>query len=388
MTTKVTTKVLTIAGMNLRRIFRDRTSLFFVFVLPLMLVLILGAAFGGPSTPKLGVLGATSGHLLDALRAEPGLRVEEVADEAELRTAVERGELAAGLVVPPSLSAAVAAGGVAELRLVVRQDGNGQQTRPLVAGVLAREGGRLASGAFVAGLNGTDLDTALSTVDSVAEAVPAISVSATTTGEALFPADLGMFSLGASSQLLLFMFLTAMNSSVALIETRRLGLSRRMVATPTSAVTVVLGEGLGRVAIALVQGVFIVVGTALLFGVRWGDPVAVGALLLLFALVAGGAGMLLGAVFRTEQQAGGFGVLLALGLAALGGCMVPLEFFSGALREVALLTPHAWADRGFAALGRDGGALPDVLPQLGVLACYAAVLFALGAWRLRAVLTR
>jgi len=384
----VITKVLTITGMNLRRIFRDRTSLFFVFVMPLMLVLILGAAFGGPSTPKLGVLGTNAGHLLDALRAEPGLRVEEVAEEAELRTAVERGELAAGLVVPPSLSTTVATRGVAELRLVVRQDSGGQQTRLLVAGVLARESGRLASAAFIAGLNGADLDAALSTVDSTAEAVPPVSVSTTTTGEALFPADLGMFSLGASSQLLLFMFLTAMNSSVALIESRRLGLSRRMVATPTSAATIVLGEGFGRVAIALVQGVFIVAGTSLLFGVRWGDPVAVGALLLLFALVAGGAGMLLGSVFSTEQQAGGFGVLLALGLAALGGCMVPLEFFGGTMREVALFTPHAWANQGFAELARDGGALSDVLPQLGVLAGYAAVLFALGAWRLRAVLTR
>jgi ABC-2 type transport system permease protein len=384
----VTTKVLTIAGTDLRRIFRDRTSLFFVFVLPLMLVLILGAAFGGPSTPKLGVLGATTGHLVDALRAEPGLRVQEVAEEADLRTAVERGELAAGLVVPPSLSGTVAAGGTAELRLIVRQDSGGQQTRLLVAGVLARESGRLASGAFVSGLNGTDLDTALSTVDSVAKSVPPVSVATTTTGETLFPTNLGMFSLGASSQLLLFMFLTAMNSSVALIETRRLGVSRRMVATPTSAATIVLGEGLGRVAIALVQGVFIVAGTSLLFGVRWGDPVAAGALLLLFALVAGGAGMLLGSVFRTEQQAGGFGVLFALGLAALGGCMVPLELFGGAMRHVALLTPHAWANQGFAEIGRDGGTLPDVLPQLGVLACYAAVLFALGAWRLRAVLTR
>ncbi|MEO6081954.1 MAG: ABC transporter permease [Umezawaea sp.] len=377
-----------IAGMNLRRIFRDRTSLFFVFVLPLMLVLILGAAFGGPSTPKLGVLVANSRHLLDALRAEPGLRVEEVAEEAELRTAVERGELAAGLVVPPSLSATVAAGGVAELRLVVRQDSGGRQTRLLVAGVLARENARLASGVFVAGLNSTDLDAELSTVDLVAEAVPPVSVSTTTTGEALFPADLGVFSLGASSQLLLFMFLTAMNSSVALIESRRLGLSRRMVATPTSTTTIVLGEGLGRVAIALVQGVFIVAGTSLLFGVRWGDPVATGALLLLFALVAGGAGMLLGSVFRTEQQAGGFGVLLALGLAALGGCMVPLEFFGGTMRDIALLTPHAWANQGFAELAHNGGNLLDVLPQLGVLACYAAVLFALGAWRLRTVLTR
>ncbi|WNV84755.1 ABC transporter permease [Umezawaea sp. Da 62-37] len=381
------TKVLTIAGTNLHRLFRDRTNLFFVLVLPLMLILVLGAAFGGSSTPKLGVVGADSGRLLDALHAEPGVRVETVSDEAALRTAVERGELAAGLVVPPSLSSGVATGGVAELRLVVRQDSAGQQTRLLVAGVLAQESGRLAAGAFAADLNGTDPDTALSTVDSATKVVPGVSVSTTTTGEALFPPDLGQFSAGASSQLLLFMFLTAMNSSVALVETRRLGISRRMVATPTSTATIVLGEGLGRVVVSLVQGVIIIAGTSLLFGVRWGNPLAATALLLLFSLVAGGAGMLLGSVFRTEQQAGGVGTLVALGSAALGGCMVPLELFGGTMRDIALLTPHAWANQGFAELARDGGTLPDVLPELGVLTGFAAVLFTLGAWRLRTLLT-
>ncbi|MCS7484754.1 ABC transporter permease [Umezawaea endophytica] len=373
-------KALTIAGTNLRRMFRDRTSLFFVFVLPLMLILVLGAAFGGPSTPKIGVVGVDSGHFLDALRADRGFRVDTVAREGDLLAAVERGELAAGLVVPPSLSG--------EVRLVVRQDGAGEQARLLVAAVIAAENGRLASGEFVARVAGTDTADAMSIVDSVAAVTPVVSVSTSSTGDALFPADLGRFSLGASSQLLLFMFLTTMNSSVALIESRRLGMSRRMVATPTSTATIMLGEGLGRVAVALVQGVFIIAGTSLLFGVRWGDPPAAAALTLAFALVAGGAGMLLGSLFRTEQQAGGFGVLTALGLAALGGCMVPLELFGGVMRDVALFTPHAWANQGFAEVASRSGTLPGVLPELGVLSGYAAVLFALGAWRLRAVLTR
>jgi len=373
-------KALVIAGTTLRRVFRDRTSLFFVFVLPLMLILVLGAAFGGPSTPKIGVAGIGSGHFLDALRAERGFRVDTVAREDDLRTAVERGELAAGLVVPPSAEG--------EVRFIVRQDSAGQQARLLVGAVIAAEDGRLAAGEFVSRATGSDTVAALSTVDATGVITPVVSVVTSTTGDALFPADLGRFSLGASSQLLLFMFLTTMNSSGALIESRRLGVSRRVLATPTTASTVVLGEGLGRVSIALVQGVFIIAGTSLLFGVRWGDPLAAAALTLAFALVAGGAGMLLGSLFRTEQQAGGVGVLIALGLAALGGCMVPLELFGGAVRDVALLTPHAWANRGFAELARQSGTLPDVLPHLGVLAGYAAVLFALGTWRLRAVLTR
>jgi ABC-2 type transport system permease protein len=181
--------------------------------------------------------------------------------------------------------------------------------------------------------------------------------------------------------------LTSLTGSVALIETRRLGVSRRMLATPTAVRTILAGEALGRLGVALIQGLLIMLGSALIFGVNWGDPVGAGALLLAFALVGSGAGMLMGSIFSTEQQAGAVGVLLGLGLAALGGSMLPLELFSGTMRAVAHATPHAWANEGFAKLVRQGGGIVDILPDLGVLIGYAAVLFVLGTWRLRRALT-
>ena len=39
-------KALVIAGTNLRRMFRERSTIFFVIVLPLLIVLLLGSAFG------------------------------------------------------------------------------------------------------------------------------------------------------------------------------------------------------------------------------------------------------------------------------------------------------------------------------------------------------
>jgi len=57
-----------------------------------------------------------------------------------------------------------------------------------------------------------------------------------------------------------------MTGSVALIESRRLGVSRRMLATPTSSATVIAGETLGRVLISCVQALVIILGSALLFG--------------------------------------------------------------------------------------------------------------------------
>jgi Acyl-CoA dehydrogenase, C-terminal domain len=55
-----------------------------------------------------------------------------------------------------------------------------------------------------------------------------------TAGTTLFSRTLGQFDEGAWTELLLFLFLTALTGAVALIEARRLGLSRHMLATPTT----------------------------------------------------------------------------------------------------------------------------------------------------------
>jgi ABC-2 type transport system permease protein len=97
--------------------------------------------------------------------------------------------------------------------------------------------------------------------------------------------------------------------------------------------------------------------------------------------------MLMGATFRNDQQASGIGVMVALGLAALGGAMFPLDLFSPTMQRVAHITPHAWALDGYAELVRRGGNVVDIIPELGVLAAYAAGLLLLATWRLRVAIT-
>src|SRR5438477_8994708 len=107
-------KVLWIALSNLRRMFRVRTNFFFVFVFPMVLILVLGATFGGSSSPRLGVVSVRSGPLGAALVRQldrtPQLRVVSVPDPASLLTDVERGNLAAGIVIPPGYDGTVRAG--------------------------------------------------------------------------------------------------------------------------------------------------------------------------------------------------------------------------------------------------------------------------------------
>jgi ABC-2 type transport system permease protein len=155
-----------------------------------------------------------------------------------------------------------------------------------------------------------------------------------------------------------------------------------------SAGELVTGQILGRWAIGLFQGGYIMVATSVLFGVGWGNlPVAL-LVLLLFSLVAAGAAILLGTLLENEGAAAGAGVGFGLVLGALGGSMFPLELFPDSMRAISRITPHAWAYDALADVQRRGAGLLDVLPQLGVLAAMALVLAALGGWSLRRSLAR
>jgi linearmycin/streptolysin S transport system permease protein len=384
-------KALWIAATVLRRTFRMRANIFFIFVFPMLLILVLGATFGGSSSPRLGVVSQGSGPLAAALVHQldrtPHLRVVPVSTPTALLTGVQRGNLEAGLVIPPGYDTAIRTGHTVTVRYLARPDQSSQQLGETVQGAVATQAALLGAARFaVTQHSAPGFDAGLAEAARIAPHSPPISVTQTTAGTARFSKSLGQFDEGAWTELLLFLFLIALTGATALIETRRLGLSRRMLATPTFPGTVIAGETLGKVLIALIQALVIIAGSALLFGVRWGQPAGVAAVVILFALVGAGAGIFLGTLFRTEQQAIGVSLLLGMGMGALGGCMVPLEVFPPAMRNIAHLTPQAWGNDAFAKLAGHGASIAGILPQLGVLAAFAAVLLALATWRLRRVL--
>ena len=67
--------------------------------------------------------------------------------------------------------------------------------------------------------------------------------------------------------------------------------------------------------------------------------------------------------------------------------MVPLEVFGPAARALAHPTPHAWANEAFTKLVKHGGDLGSVLPEIGVLLGFAAVMLTIAVWQLRRALT-
>ncbi len=377
-----------IAWVNLRRLTRDKTGAFFVFVFPFLIILALGAAFGSGFTPQLGVVSTGSGplgqDLRDRLVATDGLEVQHFADVETMRTAIERGQLEGGLEIPTGYEERIRAGATVPLDYVARPTG-AQELEATVAAVVDEQGvviraARLAVSEGSAG----SFDEALARARAVAAAMPRVEVATRTAGG---DSAIGSFASGAAAELVLFMFLTSLSASAMLIETRRLGVTRRMLASPTEVRTILVGETLGRFAIALVQGLLIVVGTVLLFRVDWGNPVTTGLVVLLFALAATGAAMVMGSVLKNASQAGAMGVFLGLVLAAIGGCMVPLEIFPPVMYRIAHLFPHAWAIEALNASIATGAAPAEVSTELWVLAAYAIGLLAIASVLLRRSIT-
>jgi ABC-2 type transport system permease protein len=385
-------KAFSIGAVAVKRMLREKSNIFFVFIFPIALVLLIGVQFGGAGQLVVGVSqeddAALARDIVAAVDEEAALTVRHFDSSAEVVTATERGSVQAGLLLPAGIDQAAADGVPIEIGYVRRPDGSGAQIQSVVSAAVGRVMAPVGAAQFAAVETDVGYEAALATARRVAGQIEPVEVEVSRVGEAIFPDTMGQFDLGAASQLTLFVFLTSLAGGSALILTRQLGISRRMLSTPTPITTIILGESMGRFGTALVQGVYIMVLTLIVFGVNWGDPLGAAVVLVALSAVGAGAGMLLGATFSNDQQASGIGVVLALGLAALGGAMMPIELFSPTMRQVAHMTPHAWALDAFAELVRRGGGVVDILPELGVLAIYAMVLLGLASWRLRVTITR
>lgn len=394
------TAVLALAGVELKRFLRDRSNIFFVFIFPLMLILLIGSQFGAGAGQSRVAISGSGTAVAEAITAKLEAADVDVtfADADAVRQELSRGSTDVGLFISEAAAADFDAGrpaaggsGVgrpAEVEVVMSSQSGAQavmqQVRTAVQSVNV-ERGQLAA-LTQAGLSAAQANDALGGA-SQRLSPPKVEVVDTSEIAQEFR-GLGQFDLGAAQQLLLFVFLSSLTGATTLIQARRLGVIPRMLAAPVSSGQAIAGQALGRFAIALVQGGYIMLGTALLFGVQWGSiPLSV-LVLAMFCTVSAAAAMVIGSVMDNDGAASGVGVGAGLVLAGLGGCMVPPELFPETLRTISYITPHRYAYDAFAEIQRHEGGLGDVLPQLGVLAAMAVALLLLGSLLLRRSLNR
>jgi ABC-2 type transport system permease protein len=371
--------VAAIVAVTARRLQGERRLPFFLLGLPILIMLLVGTIFGtGPERLVIGVVAPegdrVADSLVDAVRESSTLKPRHFGGEGTARRSVRRGRITAALVIPPGYGDAVRRGETGAVEVIV-QPGRSEsfEARIAIGGMLARFNVDVVTARAIQA--GSTFESALQRARSLTASTPDFLAEEEDRESP--------FAYTAPSNLVLFAFITALVTSAAIVDARRTGVTRRVLASPTRPSSVVTAELVAAFLTALFQATVMLVIGAVFFGVDFGSPVGVAALIVAIALASAASGSLLATFVRTPEQAISFGPPIGIALGMLGGTMWPLEDIGPLLRAVGHITPHAWAMDGFVDLIFGEAGLAEVGRELGVLLAMSVALLALATTRLR-----
>lgn len=348
---------------DLQYMLRERETILWVFVMPILFFYFIGTITSGfqssgSSVEKLAVWAQARENdlLLDQLARRLEDRNYEIVwpeSEQELATASRR------LWVPDGFSDSVFAGVPVTLQF---QRGSGGLRNDYDVMRVGRAIYTVLADLIVSEELGKEPTAeAFAQLDSIPRALTLSVESAgqrqyiPTGFEQAIPGILVMFT----------MMIMTTSGAVLLVIERQQGLLRRLAYTPISKAAVVLGKWGGKLSVGIVQIVFGMIAGTIAFKMNWG-PNLPSVLLLMFVYAAFMAtlGILLGSLARSEGQAVAVGVIATNVLAALGGCWWPIENAPGWMQDLQLFLPTGWAMDGLHKLVSFAAPASSVAPHL------------------------
>jgi ABC-2 type transport system permease protein len=141
----------------------------------------------------------------------------------------------------------------------------------------------------------------------------------------------------------------------------------RILAAPVTLPQFVLSKMLRCFLLCGLSLLLLVLLTALLFGLHWGNPVLVAVVITACALSMTGLLALIYSLARTREQANVMSSIILLVLAMLGGSMFPYESLPGFLQAVGQLTPSRWGVLALRAVAGSKPLLELAKPLLGLV---------------------
>ena len=152
----------------------------------------------------------------------------------------------------------------------------------------------------------------------------------------------------------------------------------RILACPVTPAQYVLAKLLRCFVLTGLAVTLLLVVSALLFGIKWGDPLKLAAVVVAWAGSMTGLQALIYSLARTKEQANVLAPLVLLLCAMLGGSMLPFENLPHFLQVIGQCTPNRWAVLGLLAVARakplaDAGLPLAALVALAVLGSAAGL---------------
>ncbi|ASR37621.1 ABC transporter [Prauserella marina] len=321
---------------------RDKATLFFTFLFPLMFLVIFGLIFGnqGESKTRIGVVG--DGPVVSALERVEALELAPIDSPAEAERQVKEGDLPAFVAED---------GGTITLRFAASDQTQASTVAGIVNGVVSQ-----------ANVAATGQPPRF-TVDS-----------AQVEDESLKPIQFmapGIISWAVS-------IAAVFGAALTFVSWRKKQVLRRLRLAPVQPVTVLTSRVVVSLGIAVLQfALFVAVALLPVFGLRlsgqWWLAIP---LLLLGTLAFFSIGMLVGAFCKTEEAASGAANLITLPMAFLSGAFFPIDAIPSWLQGISWAFPMRHLNEGILdVMVRGKGAEALLIPALVLVAFTAVVGF-------------
>ena len=182
----------------------------------------------------------------------------------------------------------------------------------------------------------------------------------------------------SAGQMLTWVFIPLVGLSAMFAYERQKGTLRRLLTTPTRKTTYLFGTILGQVLTALLQLAILILFSALVLKVHWGNLLALALVLVAFTICASALGTMVGTFVKTEGQANGISILIGMVMAMMGGCWYPIELFPQVVRTAAKVLPTTWAMQGTLDVALRGQAVSGITLEVLVLLGFALVFYVIG----------
>ena len=413
-------KMLDIALKDMLRSFRNRFALVMMFVAPLLITGIIYFAFGGLGGDGGFDLPVTRVQVVNLDQPEPQfsfsfgqmlvgflqderltnlLQVTEAGDEADARAAVDNQDAGVAVIIPPDFTTvALAPAGSAEVTLY--QDPTLTLGPTIVKGVVSQfvdgfVGAKIAASVVAnqLGQRGVAIDAGLMQDVAMqygawAEALgqswgegphPILDIQPPPTKAEPASQGAGMIGPIMAGMVIFFAFFTGASTAETIIHEDEEGTLARLFTTPTSRTAILGGKFAAGFITLIVQVVVLMLASAVIFRIRWGEPLPVALVALGLVVVAVGFGLFIMSFLKSTRQAGPvMGTVLTLSGMVGGLFTTGFQSLPPAYETINLLTPHGWVLRGWkAALA--GGGTGDVLLPVVVTLGMGIVFFFVGA---------
>jgi ABC-2 type transport system permease protein len=325
-------RYLAIVGKEFIHIVRDRRTLALSFVMPIVMLLLLGyAATTDVRNISMAVFdqdrSAASRELIDAFRAADYFRIDYfVGSEDEIDELIGSGAARAGMIIPPGYSRELAAGRTAQVAVLL--DGSD----PIVAQTA------LASAVQTGQAKATEI--ALGRLAERGQAGAFVLPVEVRTQVWYNPDLVSAYYMVPALIGIILLFQSVILTSTAVVRERERGTIEQLIVTPIRPVELILGKITPYVVIAFVNTIEVLVVGALLFRVPIVGSVPLLLLLAsLFLATALGIGLLISTVARTQQEAMITAIFYLLPNIFLSGFFFPLAAMPEILQWISLAFP-------------------------------------------------